>query len=216
LNVKKSLQSHIRGWFPQEPRITTILKANYRKTENNQPPLIIPSEYTLSTTKFTAGYAIFWIVFYGFMFFTSINLEKYDISGLEVGAWLIAGLAVGAISFGISTKNLLRRLLKDYRSSVSIKDMILLIAPILLGITGLFVSYSIYGSNMRLLPLQGFLISVYAWGFSAVITRVTLLVTFEKRENMRIMQSWFRNGFVLIPKPPNSKVNLSETTAKQV
>ena len=213
MNVKKNLQNRIRGWFPQEPyTVSTRLNADY---ENKQPLLIIPSEYTVSATKFAGIFAILWIILYGFISFTLLNLERYLIPAFQIVAWIIAGLTVGVISTTMSTKNQLSRLSKDYQFFPKGKDMGLLIVPtVLFFIFGVFVSWSIYGA-MHVPLFQGFLISGYALGISIVITRVILFVAFEKKENMRIMQSWFGFGSFLIPKAPDGSVNCSETGAKQ-
>lgn len=213
MNVKKSLENRIRGWLPKEPYlISTRVKVD---CETKQQPPIIPSGYNLSATKVAGAFAIFWIILYGFTSFTFLNLERYSISAFQIVAWIIAGLTVGAISGAIFTQNQLSRLSKDYQISTNGKDMVLLIVPtVLFFIFGFFVSWSIYGA-MRLPIFQGFLISVYAWGISIEIIRYVLFFAFEKRENMRIMQSWFGFLFVLIPKAPNSNVNRSEKATKQ-
>ena len=213
MNAKRSLQNRIRGWLPQEPHmISTRFKVEH---ENKQPLLMIPPEYKISATKVAGAFAVFWIILYGFMFFTSLNLERYPISGFQVAAWVIAGLGVGTISCAILTKNQLSRLSKDYQTSINLKDMVLLAVPIvLLCIFGILISRSI-GSSTHIPYFQGLTFSIYAWGVSCVITRVALFASFEKRENMRIMQGWLEGGLVLIPKPPNSDVNRSEAAAKQ-
>jgi|WetSurMetagenome_2_1015567.scaffolds.fasta_scaffold47727_3 hypothetical protein len=210
MTVKKTLQNRIRGWFPQEPCIVnTRLKVNH---ENKQPPLIIPSEYKVSATKYAGVFAIFWITFSVFMFFNFVNLERYPISAFQFVAWIIAGLTVGAITVAMFTKNQLSRLLKDYQFTTNGKDLVLLIVPtVLFFIFGFFVNWSIYGA-MRVPILQGFWISAIAWGISIEITRVILFGVFEKKENMRLMQSWWGPGIILVPKAPINNVNRSETT----
>lgn len=177
--------------------------------ENKKPPQITPPQYKVSATKVAGALAIFWITLYGFLTFSiSRNLETYPISALQLVAWIIAGLAVGAISCTMFTKNQLNRLLKDYKFSTNGEDMILFIVPtVIFFIFGFFVS--------KPSALQGSLISFYAYGVSFQITRVILFSVLEKKENMRIVQSWFGSGFYLSPKASNSNANSSETTAKQ-
>ncbi len=202
MNVKKNLENRIRGWFPQEPHmISTKVKVNY---ENRQQPLIIPPEYHVNATKATGVFAIFWIIPVGFITFTILNLERYPVSALQVVTWIIAGLIFGTISNALFTQNQLSRLSKDCQAQGNGKDAPLLIIPIVLFLVlGGFVSWSI-GS-----ALQGILISEYAWGISFAMTRSIMFITFEKKEGMRIMQSWSGSGgFVLIPKPPSGRLTI--------
>jgi hypothetical protein len=211
---KKKRILDIRGWFPQEPlTISTRLKVN---NENRQPPLIIPPEYKISATKVAGATAIFWIILYSSTFFTFLNIERYPIPGFQAAAWITAGLAVGTISCAAFTKNQLSRLSRNYRFSTDTKDVVLLIVPaVLFFMFGFFISWSISDVARHLPSLQGLLFSFYAWGVSFEITRVVLFASFEKRENMRIVQSWFGGEFLLIPKAPSSNVNRSETTANR-
>lgn len=208
MNVKKSLGSRIRGWFPKEPTvISTRLKVNH---ENKQPPLIIPSDYKLSATKIAGAFAIFWLIFYGFIFFTSFSPTRNPISSFQIVAWIIAGLAVGLISNAIVTKNQLTRISKDYQFTPNGKDVVLVIVPIiLLSIFSGFVSLFLYSS------LQVWLISIYAWGISFEITRIVLFAAFEKKENMRLMQSWWGANIILVPKAPINIVKRLEIAAEQ-
>ena len=197
MNVKKSLENRIRGWFPQEPyAISTRLKVNH---ENKQPPLIIPLEYKVSTTKFLGGFAVFWIVFYGYIFFSSFNLINHPVSAFQMVAWIIAGLAIGVISDTVFTKNQLNRLSKDYQFTTNGKDWGLLIVPmVLFFIFSGFVSWFLYSS------LQLWVISVYSWAVSSQLTRVLLFAAFERKENMRTMQSWWGTRIFLVSKAPSN------------
>ena len=207
MNTKKELRK-IRGWFPQEPyRISSRLKVNY---EYKQPPMTIPSEYTVSATKAAGAFAIFWIIIYGILdgFVFSTSLERYPVSAFQLIPWIIVGLAVGAITSTMVTKNQLSRLSRDVQFYVNGKDMVLLIVPIVLFlIFGFFVSLSIPAAIPHVQSFQGFLFSVYAWGVSFVAIRPVLFLGFERRENMRLMQSWWGLGTFLIPKAPESIVN---------
>ncbi len=187
--------------------ISTRLNVNH---ENKQPPLIIPSEYKLSATKFAAGLAIFWLMLYGFTIFTSLDLERYPISAFQVVAWIIAGLAVGTISSAMFTLNQLGRLSKYYQFSTNGKDIVLFIVP-----TVLFFIFGFFGGRSIGIGVQGFLISGYAWGLSLQITRIVMLLAFERKENMRLMQSWWGPNIFLMPKAPNINVNRSDAATKK-
>jgi hypothetical protein len=129
-------------------------------------------------------------------------MGKYPISIAQLVAWIIAGISVGAASCLMYTKNQLGRFSKEYHISLNGKDMLLLLVPsVSFFIFGFFVSLTI-GGIAHIGVLQGFAISVYAWGISGQLTRCILLGAFEKKENMRLMQSWWGAEVFLIPKAP--------------
>jgi hypothetical protein len=213
MTIKKGLENKIRGWFPKEPYLATSqIKMEFKV---KQAPLVIPPECNVSATKAAGGFGVFWIIVYGFMFSNILNLGRYPISVFQMMAWIIAGLTVGVISCIVFTKNQLGRLSKNYQIYVNGKDMVLLIVPIVLFfIFGAFVSWSIKPS-VGGAGFQGLLIAAYSWGVSSVITRTILFAAFEKKESMRIMQSWFGSGFALIPKPPRNNANGLDKVAQQ-
>jgi hypothetical protein len=202
MTVKKSLENRIRGWFPHEP---TMISTRLEMTrESKQPPLIIPPEYNVNATKFAGAFSIFSIIFWGFMIF-SIDFTMHPISAFQIVAWIIAGLAVGVISEAVFTKNQLSRLSKDYQFTTNGKDWVLLIVPmILFFIFGGYVSWLINSS------IQWFVISVYAWGVSYLLTRFILLAAFEKKTNMRLMQSWWGSTIILVPKAPTLEMSTEQ------
>lgn len=206
--VVKSLRNRVRGWFPQEPyMISTRVKV---KLETKQsPPLIIPPQYKVSATKVAGAFAVFWIIFYGFILFTILDLETYPISAFQIVAWIIVGIAVGTISSMYLIKNQLKRLSKEYQLIPNGKDLVIATAPILLFfLIGSFIIYSVQGPSIGLSTLGGLLISLYSWGISIQITRFVLFVAFEKKENMRLMQGWLEGKIILIPKPPEGQLNM--------
>ena len=77
--------------------------------------------------------------------------------------------------------------------------MILFIVPtVIFFVFYFFAVFFIQGVASGMGPL----ISVYGWSISLQIPRPILFFAFEKKEDMRIMQSWWGMGFVLMPKPP--------------
>jgi hypothetical protein len=203
MTSKKTLENRIRGWFPKEPAMISKRFNVYH--ESKQPPLMIPSNYKLSATKFAGAFAIYWIIFYGFIFyfvFFSFNIYSHPVSEFQIVTWIILGLTGGVISNAIVTKNQLSRLSKDYQFNTNGKDMVLLIVPMVLvfGFGG-FVSWFLYSS------LQVWGILIYCWGVSFCLTRVLLFVALERKENMRLMQSWWGTNIFLVPKAPNNKEN---------
>jgi hypothetical protein len=177
--------------------------------ENKQPPLIIPSEYKVSATKIYGGFTIFWIIFYGIIFFNSFNLYNYPISAFQIVASIITGLAFGVILSTVFTRNQLRRLSKDYQFTANVKDLVLLIVPAVLFFSfGGFVSWFLNAS------LQVWLILIYSWGVSTQLMRVLYFVAFERKENMRLLQSWWGTKTFLVPKAPDNNLNHSGTSAE--
>jgi hypothetical protein len=197
MTVKKSLENRIRCWFPQEATmISTRLIVNH---ENKQPPLIIPPEYNVSATKLAGGFAVLWIILFGFIIFDTSNLSLrwYNISLFQIVAWIIAGLVVGVISGTIFARNQLGRLSKDFKFSANKKDAVVLIVPMgVFFIFGGFVSWFLQSS------LELWAILVYSWALSYQIPRVLLFAVFEKNTNMRLMQSWWGSTIILVPKAP--------------
>jgi hypothetical protein len=200
---KKKRILDIRGWFPQEPY---LISKRSRLIQDKSPPPIMPA-YKLSTVKFTVVFTIFWMMFYGYMLFTSFS-AWYTISGLQIAAWAIAGSLIGILSGWGYNRNQLKRLASNYQISVNGTDMALLVVPFILFVVFCFLAA--WSMPIRLgVVLQGLLISVYGWGSSEGITRTVLLAYFERKENMCIMQSWWDSGLVLIPRAPDSFSNHS-------
>jgi len=133
---KKYLLNRIRGWFPQEPHL--ISASVKMDSEIKQPPTVIKSEYNLSATKFAGAFALFWILFYGFVIFTTFSPGRESVLGFQVVSWIIAGLIFGIITGAMCTKNQLNRLSKEYQILPNRKDMILLF------VSNNFILYFLY------------------------------------------------------------------------
>ena len=205
MTVKKTLQNRIRGWFPQEPyRISTRIKVDYENI--HQPPTIMPN-YNVSATKAAGVGAILWTIVYGFLFSTILQFERYPVTAFQIVAWIAVGSAIGIISAMMGTKNQLSRLLKDFKFYPNGKDIALQIVPMVVYvISGSFTIFFILGSNIYAPPSQGFAFSVYALSVFIFVTRPFLFFAFERRENMRLMQSWVGGEIILIPKAPKSNI----------
>ncbi len=173
MNVKKSLENRIRGWFPQES-VHDMVNTRFQVThEKKQPPLIIPPQYNMSATKIAGGFAIFWILFFGLELVMSFNLEFHAIPPFQIMAWIFAGLTIGIISNTMLTKNQLSRLSNDYQFTPNRKDQLILIIPIVsFFIIGGFVNWFLYSS------LQVWLISILSWGVSSQLTRTIIVCSF--------------------------------------
>jgi hypothetical protein len=202
VGLRHRSEKFFRGWFPQEPTLGST-RINTRKSAK-QPPAVIPPQYHLSATKSAAGFAFFWAVFYGFLYFVMFHVE-IRLSLLEVAAWATTGAIVGIFTSWVSTKSEFSKLSKEYHYEVNDRDLILTVLMFLpLIALGVLVNWFIYGFNAMFSPL---LFLVYFWGVSLTITRALLFAEFEKIQNMRIVQSWWGMGIFLIPKPPCDRAN---------
>jgi hypothetical protein len=208
MTIKKGLENRIRGWLPHEPTMisTTRLKVNH---EYEQPPPIIPPEYKASVTKRCGVYAIFITFVCGFVIFTSLDQERNPISAFQIMVWIIIGLAFGVISSLIETKYELSRVSKTCKFTTDRKDYVLIYVPIIL-----FFIFCYIVSGFLYSPSLLWLISAYVWGISQFVTRIVLFVSYERKENMRLMQSWWGSTVFLVPKPPTINTNCSEMAAK--
>jgi hypothetical protein len=201
MTIKRSLENRIRGWLPHEPTmISTRLKVNH---EYMQPPPIIPPENKVSVKKQEGVFAIFFIIFYGLFFFTSVDQERNPISPFQIMVWIIFGLTFGVISSLIMTKYQLSRVSKAYQFTANMKNWALI------TIFSYLVSSFLYALS------QLWWSSAYAWGISFSITRIILLVSFERKENMRLMTSWWGPTIFLVPKPPTINTNRLEMDSKR-
>ncbi|MCW4000202.1 MAG: hypothetical protein NWE93_08175 [Candidatus Bathyarchaeota archaeon] len=197
MKASEMLANRIRGWFPQEPRL--ICSANLQGHEAKQPPRIIPSDYTLSTTKYAVVLAVFNVVLFGFMSF-SIGLELR--ASLVTAAWVTMGAAAGLVCSWALTTRQLGVLAKEYHYRFTAKELVLLLLIAAMPITGGFACWSIYGRD-----LSPFLALLYPWVVSFAITRPLLLAAFERKNDMRIVQSTWGTGMYLIPKPPQDNIS---------
>jgi hypothetical protein len=169
--------------------------------QTKQPPPFIPPEYTLSATKFVGAFGIFFLIISGLMAFSDSH-EWYPTLVLQVVPWMLAGSVVGAILGALITRNQLSWLSKEYQYSSNKKEVALVLIPMFLFFIFVFLtSVNIYGLSI-VVSMQVSYVSVYVLGIPFLTTRVIMLRTFEKRENMRLMQAWFGDKIFLGPKPP--------------
>ena len=204
MNVKKSLENRIRGWFPKEPYLisTRFKLAN----ENKQPPLVIPPGYNNRATKVAEVMAIMWAGILGFLIFLSWPIyDVYDVTVFQLVVWIFVGLAFGVISGWLSTQNQIKRLARDYKMEPNRKDMILISTPILIFfIPSFLLIWFLFNPFIGTSILSSLNISVWAVGVSSQVARVFMFRRFERRVNMRLVQSWLGGGIVVIPKPPKN------------
>ena len=209
MDIKKTLESRIRGWFPKDPSLlSTQVKADCGlDKEIRLPPLMISQDYTISATNTARNIAILWIFMYGFSSLLWFNIEPVNITLLVV--WIIVGVAVGIFSGKKYTQNQLRRLSKEVQIYPNKKDMIFAVVPLLLVLPfGFLVSWFLFDALVRQSSLLGVVVSVYVFSVSQQVTRFAIFRGFERKQDMRIMTSWFGGGIAVIPKPPNNNTTV--------
>jgi hypothetical protein len=196
---RKSLEKRIRGWFPKEPILISShvkVKAGF---ETTQPPWVIPRGYDVGATKVAGAYAIFWTVITLLnMIISSLSFEEHGVMPVFGVLWIIVGLAIGVISSTIVTRSQLSRLSREYKFSANKKEAILLIVPV-----AVFFAFG-FPYFVWLSSILWFWASLLAWGIPVGVIRYVLFYSYEKRENMRLVQSWWGTGIFVIPKPPNN------------
>ena len=204
MNVKKSLENRIRGWFPKEPTLLSAqVKVNCEvNIEIKNPPPKIPQGYTIGATKNARTSTIGWM-FYG-LFVSIIFFLNNELDNIALlVAWVIVGVAVGIISGKMYTQNQLRRLLKEVEIHSNRKDRILAIVPFLIVFPfGFLVSWVLFVASITS-TLAVVTVSFVGAVVSQQLTKYALFRSFEKKVDMLLMMR-FGGGIVVVPKPPNS------------
>ena len=195
MNIKKSFEKRIRGWFPNEPY--SISTGAEEDCKTNQL-LSIPPEYDLST-KLVAGLtAVFWAILGSLLIVSFFCIVKNNGVIFQV-AWVIVGVTIGAISGLVETKKQLKRLSKDHLLNTNKDDLIILVIPLfLLFITGEFIS--IYYSGLRTSALIGDLTAVFTFSVVVQVIRCGLFSAYEKKAHVYLMQSSFRGKIIAVQK----------------
>jgi hypothetical protein len=199
MTIKQSLENRIRGWFPKEPYLgSRIVKVN---NEPKQPPLVIPQWSNTSATTRAASFAIAWLFMSGL--FVLMKSSEFDPPIPVFDAFsVLGGLAVGAIYGFFSTRKEVKSLSRNYQYRPNGKYIALTI--ILIFVFFILFSLLIFAKQYsEIMPLvsNGLLLCAYPFGVSMLTIRYVWFSIFEKRENMRLMQSDFGTIFA-IPKPP--------------
>jgi hypothetical protein len=116
------------------------------------------------------------------------------------------GLTVGILSNYMFTQSQLCRLSRSYRiEGPNKKELFLLIAPILTILASSFLFNSSFFNATQALNLS--LLSAYMTLVPHMPIRFCMFHSYEKKENMRIMQDWMDPGLILIPQPPKPEEN---------
>ena len=127
---------------------------------------------------------------------------ELTISVLEAAVWVIVGVVSGVGVCWMLTGLQLGPLLREYHYGITGKDLLLnLLTVTCLIAFGILACWAIYGFRAMLMPL---LFLFYSLGVSFVVSRIFFFASFERKQDMRIVQSWLEPELFLIPKPPNS------------
>jgi hypothetical protein len=193
MTFKENLQNRVRGWFPQEPyRISNKIKV-HACSEHKQPPLAIPLGYDLSATKWAGCYAVFWISL------TSLNMlfssEGHLILNIFDLFWLIGGFVIGVILGLVIPRNQLNRLSIEYKINPNRKEIIFLIGSLSIFLAVRFLFFFWFPISFMLI-----FASLLALGCPILLFRYVLFYAYEKKENMRLVQSGGEEKFTLFLK----------------
>jgi hypothetical protein len=210
MNVKRTLQNRIRGWFPTEPYlINRRIKVD---TEPKQPPLVIPTLSNTSATTNTAVSTIFWIFLSSFWILLLTSFDNSPSPVLQASV-VLAGLAAGAVYGFMSTRREVRILSNNYQYKPNGKHVALLTILIVTLFISFFVVIVSVGSFAILHTVSnGLFLSVYPFGVSMFTIRYMWFSAFEKRENMRLIMSG--GSIFVIPKAPDTVFNRSEFSTR--
>jgi len=121
---------------------------------------------------------------------------SFSIFGLFL---IIVGFTTGVISQTTITRNQLKRLSREYKFGQNKKEIILLVVP-----GTIFLVLVLFFFWLQIPPLFS-IASVFAWISRMWIIRFALFYAYEKKENMRLVQSWWGTEIYVIPKAPNSR-----------
>jgi hypothetical protein len=215
MNAKKSLENRIRGWFPQEP----ILKKTFQvqsvrvkaDSEPKQPPLIISPWSNTSAKKVAGGVIVLWIIISSIFLSMNLNLN-YPFSPAFQVSCVLAGLAVGAISGFFVTRKEVRSFSRNHQILPNTRNTTLLVictVVIFVVFFAIFLFTKGFSAYLGLVA-NGLVLSVYPAILSMSTVRYFAYSAFEKRENMRLVQSWTGGGLFVIPKAPDSISSRSE------
>jgi hypothetical protein len=213
MNVKKTLQNRIKGWFPQQPKLPKApARVNFGVEAPPPPPpptLPQPIPAAEPMTGFDGVLAAGW-TFVGVV--TVIGAVKtgsqLNIPLTSQAIWVIVGVAVGAISGAKATKIYLNRLATG--NKVRSKKQIIVQAAVvgfplfLLAVFSALISNVLYGYD----PLRlgwGFCFNLSCFPALAALFGIGwfLQFSYERKNNVQIVlfrTSTFKGRYALVPK----------------
>jgi hypothetical protein len=207
MNVKKSLENTLRGWFPKEPtlpRMPAKLRFYAKPKECSYNVISIPYN-TNKATNFIGVQAIFWTLFSLFNINQIAGQGRLPLPYLIV--CIIAGLACGSTLGILYVQRLLHRLAADHKAYPKSKDYLLLLGPLaaLLIVGFVFLVPPYFLSSPPIFPAWAtilFSLTIALWN-----TWLIQMLIYQKKNDMYILSS--SAGFFEIPhKRPTTPVNL--------
>jgi hypothetical protein len=200
MNVKKSLENHIRGWFPQEPKLR---KSPANLDSRIKPQPIVPSQMGKGTVRVAKNIGlvnVFSIIIF-ILFFSQFNVE----SGWKI-VGLVSGIVFGLIGGAWAAPRVIKRT-ENHKDSLGWKEY--------LGVTVPAVIF------VLLLNQVSFEFSLFA-SFTLWITfwfvHMVLFLSFEKKKKVFMLQDgWFGVVYSIVPKASkNNSVTFPESNPQEV
>jgi hypothetical protein len=209
MNVKKTLQNRVRGWFPQQPKLPKApASINFGVEAPPQPPSQpIPAAEPMRAAD--GVFAAAWTFIAVFTVFTAVKTgSQLNIAFSSQFIWVFIGVAVGAVCGAKSTQLRLNRLAKGdearSKKQIVMQTVVLGVPMLLLLVFSAFISNMLYGYD----PLRlgwGFGLSLCCFPALAAIFDIGWFLQFlyERKNNVQVVlirTSTFKGKYALIPK----------------
>jgi hypothetical protein len=209
MNVKRRIGSHIRGWFPQEPRLGKTVST--QSVHQVYPPLINYGA-TRSSARIALGSAIVngivGCIFVIFSFFIDYTIDISDIF------WILTGTIFGCLTSVLLIQRQLKQLIKKNQVTLGTRNRIFEMLPIaIFGFTELVSGWLFSASHTFVGYLTGLSASIAA----TYATKYLLFLGYERRRNVIIKQQEV-SGYVIdpvmfaLPKPTKGTRQLSDNS----
>jgi len=187
MNVKKSLENRIRGWFPKEPNLSEPFQQYGQPTAKT-----VKSQFRSGsrTSLFTALFAAFW-TFFSFTFMFQLN--TYFPSALSFRIiFLIVGISFGIFFSTLLTCRQLNTLEKKGEVPTTLKTIFITVGAAVIAVA---VIVEIGFSNLPSVVESALGYSIFACAPAVLLTRTILMVYWEKQKRTRIFQDKY--GFYI-------------------
>jgi hypothetical protein len=214
--MKKQIEKRLRGWLLKETTLPkTSTQTNFPPTQMhhlNKPTQIQFGPGTLRATKFLMGLTILW-TFSSFLFITQIY-RNYQLPFYSVIVSITVGLILGLTMSAAFTQNQIRYFERNSRfpppnPSALLVTLVVVIIAFMIVSFGLAFSFpTIWGEV---------LISVFSITPAFYAARCLLLLHYEKKKEVYIIQYWLQPGTFVLPKkaPDEDTQAVQEMVAKQ-
>lgn len=197
MNVKRSLENRIRGWLPKEPKLPNraSAKTDFKIDQRPQPSTQIGTGAINATLNI--GFQTLVFAFFSFITIVQINAQNHILLTSQIG-WIIAGLVAGSIFSAAATQRQLKPLATNNRTRMTLAGILLIVGAGIL-VFGIFIGVQF--SNLPALTKYGLLTSLFASVSGVYVARYALFLRFERKNQMRIFQTWSGlSELIAIPK----------------